>query len=171
MSTSIQALPDRIRAAIPRDLSSRGVASMEFIVGLMMMTWGVSGLGITGSGPLHRSLAASGLMLPWGLLLCTIGCAMSIAAAADALFGRQWPERAVMRSAWLRFWVSTAAMITWVWVANSLLKTGMVIGAGALYWQLPVFMFAHAWSAGLNILVKVVADDRIATAPEYRLKR
>ena len=171
LADMIHDLPARVRSALPRDLTSRGIAPMEIVVGLFMLNWGLSGIGVFGPGPLYRSLLASGYMVAWGALLCTIATCIVAVAACDALCGRHWSDRAVMRSAWLRAWLATLAIITWVWVANSLLKTGAVSGVGALYGHLPVFLLAHAWAAGQNILVKVVADDRIETVPGYRLKR
>jgi hypothetical protein len=105
----------------------------ELLLGLFTISWGLAGA--VGSGRLMQAVAALGGAQAWAWMLCGAGAFQVAVAAAELLWGRDWADSGIARSADLRHFAAFLALVCWLVVIGAYILHAPMRPAVALAMQ------------------------------------
>lgn len=148
-------------------IASRYLLPLEILMGVLMLSWGMSGW--HGGGRLWEVLHKADLNHEWGFALCGVGLAQLVVSFGEWLAGRHWQNGTLLVTTRLRFWLALVSMVIWIYVCYfMLLERGAAGMVFSLSVQAPVAAIFAAWIAVSNLKVSVLLDPDVPTA---RLQR
>jgi len=142
-------------------IASRYLLPLELYVGIVMLSWGVSGY--VGRGHLSYLVHAESEPLAWGIALGGVGALQLFGAAVELLWGRRWSAPSLLGSVSVRCIAAFLAVGIWVYACYLLTVAATVSPAGSLIIQAPVTLLFNLWVYSGNLRVRCVLNPDCKT--------